>query len=433
MSNDASTSAGTRTDTSMCLASAKHIALVPAAGIGQRFGAALPKQYSLLNGRSMLAHTVAGLLEFSVFDAVCVVVCPSDTLAQVALAALACPRLHISYVGGSSRVLTVSQALAHLEALGALPDAWVWVHDAARPGFTRPALDRLHAALQHGQAAILALPVADTVKRVATVNGFIHSAGTLDRSQLWLAQTPQVAQLGVLSRALSKAVAQSEVLTDEASALELSDITVHVVEGSCGNFKVTTPEDAVMMEYTMQVTPLGLTSGSAEWAAPNPRTRHSALRVGEGMDVHALVPGRPLVLGGVTVPHTHGLLGHSDADALCHALTDALLGAAGLGDIGRMFPDTDAHYAGADSTLLLSQAYAAVRAAGWRLVNADATIIAQSPKLASYMPAMQARLAQVLHCEAAQLNVKAKTNESLGFLGRKEGIECRVTVLLEEA
>jgi 2-C-methyl-D-erythritol 2,4-cyclodiphosphate synthase len=157
------------------------------------------------------------------------------------------------------------------------------------------------------------------------------------------------------------------------------------------------------------------------------------LRIGEGWDTHALVSGRPLVLGGVTIPHTHGLLGHSDADALAHAITDALLGAAALGDIGQLFPDTAPEYKGADSMLLLAAAYARVRAAGWQLVNLDSTIVAQAPKMAPHIPAMRARLAEVLGVDAAQVNVKAKTAEKMGPVGEGRAIEAHAVCLLQRA
>jgi 2-C-methyl-D-erythritol 2,4-cyclodiphosphate synthase len=155
-----------------------------------------------------------------------------------------------------------------------------------------------------------------------------------------------------------------------------------------------------------------------------------ALRIGEGWDVHQLVEGRPLVLGGITVPHTHGLLGHSDADALLHALTDALLGAAGLGDIGRHFPDTDAAFKGADSAVLLAEAARRVRAEGWEVVNVDSTIVAQAPKLAPHIPSMRGRIAQVLGIEPERVNVKAKTAEKMGPVGEKKAIEARAVCLL---
>ena len=157
------------------------------------------------------------------------------------------------------------------------------------------------------------------------------------------------------------------------------------------------------------------------------------MRVGEGWDIHQLLLGRPLILGGVTIPHSHGLLGHSDADALLHAITDALLGAAGLGDIGRHFPDTDAAFAGADSTLLLRAAYERVQAAGWRLVNIDSTVIAQAPKLAPYIDAMRARIAAALGVAAGAINVKAKTAEKLGPVGEGRAIEARAVCLLARA
>ena len=163
---------------------------------------------------------------------------------------------------------------------------------------------------------------------------------------------------------------------------------------------------------------------------PNDTPALPLFRIGEGWDIHALVPGRPLVIGGVRIPHTHGLLGHSDADVLLHAITDALLGAAGLGDIGRHFPDTDARFKGADSAALLAEAARRVRAAGWHVGNVDSTVVAQAPRLAAHMPAMVARIAEVLGLECAQVNVKAKTAERLGSVGQGAGIEARAAVLL---
>jgi len=154
------------------------------------------------------------------------------------------------------------------------------------------------------------------------------------------------------------------------------------------------------------------------------------MRIGQGYDVHALVPGRPLVIGGVRIEHHSGLLGHSDADVLLHAITDAILGAAGLGDIGRLFPDTDPAYRGADSAVLLQEAMRRAREQGYQIGNVDATVVAQEPKLAQHLPQMITRIAQALQCEPAQVNLKAKTNERLGYLGRGEGIEAQAVVLL---
>lgn len=171
----------------------------------------------------------------------------------------------------------------------------------------------------------------------------------------------------------------------------------------------------------------GRTISGGDNAAMNPLP---SLRIGEGWDTHQLVTGRPLILGGITIPHTHGLLGHSDADALAHAITDALLGAAALGDIGKLFPDTAAEFKGADSMVLLAEAYRRVREAGWQLVNLDATIVAQAPKIAPHIPAMRERLAAVLGVDAGQLNVKAKTAEKMGPVGEGRAIEARAVCLL---
>ena len=157
----------------------------------------------------------------------------------------------------------------------------------------------------------------------------------------------------------------------------------------------------------------------------------SKIRVGQGFDVHALVPGRKLLIGGVEIPHPSGLLGHSDADVLLHAITDALLGAAGLGDIGRLFPDTDAQFKDGDSLKLLQQAVARVQAAGWRVVNVDCTVIAQRPKIAPHVPAMQAAIARVLGITPSEVNIKGKTTEWLGFTGRGEGIAAQAVALLQ--
>lgn len=157
---------------------------------------------------------------------------------------------------------------------------------------------------------------------------------------------------------------------------------------------------------------------------------NARIRIGEGWDIHALVPGRPLILGGVRLAHSKGLLGHSDADALAHAVTDALLGAAGLGDIGRMFPDTDARHAGADSLLLLAQAVQRVREQGWEIANVDATVVAQEPRLAAHMPEMARRLAQAMGIDATQVNVKAKTAEKMGPVGQGQAIEARAVALI---
>ncbi|RPH39827.1 MAG: 2-C-methyl-D-erythritol 2,4-cyclodiphosphate synthase, partial [Burkholderiales bacterium] len=210
------------------------------------------------------------------------------------------------------------------------------------------------------------------------------------------------------------------LVTDEASAIEATGRTPLLVQGSRGNFKVTTMDDLHAMRARLGASPPSPDEGPP-W------------RIGQGWDVHALVPGRPLVIGGTTVPHHSGLLGHSDADVLLHAITDALLGAAGLGDIGRHFPDTDPRFAGADSRVLLRESLVRVRAAGWVPVNLDCTVIAQAPRLAPHVPAMVEAIAADLGLPQSDVNVKAKTAERLGYAGRGEGISAQAVVMLRRA
>jgi 2-C-methyl-D-erythritol 4-phosphate cytidylyltransferase/2-C-methyl-D-erythritol 2,4-cyclodiphosphate synthase len=392
----------------------RHFAVVPAAGIGTRLGADRPKQYLELEGGTVLEHTVAVLEACDWIDTVLVVVAPDDVVAA-GLAGLAGPRVAVAPVGGATRRASVIGGLRALaERFGARHGDWVWVHDAARPGVEPLALARLLEALRDEPiGALLALPVADTVKR----GGSGRSVATVSRDGLWTAQTPQVFGHAMLLAALER----HHDVTDEASAIEATGRSPTLVLGTRRNFKVTTMDDLQAMREA-----LGARPRTAAASAP-------AIRIGQGWDVHALVPGRALVIGGVAIPSARGLLGHSDADVLLHAITDALLGAAALGDIGRHFPDTDARFAGADSRVLLREAVSRVRAAGWAPGNLDCTIVAQAPRMAPHVPAMVEAIAADLGVPAGQVNVKAKTSERLGFAGRGEGIEAHATVLLVAA
>ena len=384
---------------------------MPAAGVGSRLGADRPKQYLDLDGATMLERTVQVLLACPWIERLLVVISPEDDVAR-GLAGLKDGRIRMAARGGATRRASVLGGLLELaEQFGARDHDWVWVHDAARPGVDAASLNRLHEALATERiGALLALPVADTVKR----GGNQRSLQTIDREGLWLAQTPQVFGLGRLREALQR----HHSVTDEASAIEANGLSPALVAGNLRNFKVTTMNDLQAMRASLAL--------SRESAA-------ARFRIGQGWDVHALVPGRALLIGGVTVPFERGLLGHSDADVLLHAITDALLGAAALGDIGRHFPDTDARFAGADSRVLLREALVRVRAAGWVPGNVDCTVVAQAPKLAGHIPAMVAAIAADLGIEPSQVNVKAKTAEKLGFAGRGEGIEAHATVLLVAA
>jgi 2-C-methyl-D-erythritol 4-phosphate cytidylyltransferase / 2-C-methyl-D-erythritol 2,4-cyclodiphosphate synthase len=381
-------------------------AIVPAAGSGRRLGLATPKQYLHLGDRTILQWTVDTLCACSWIQTILVVVAPDDQIAEDLLREH--PRVRVCKVGGQTRRDSVRGALACLDQVA--DQDWILVHDAARPALTTQLLNRLKEGVKNDPVGgLLALPIADTVKRQAPA--LLHrSADTVDRDGLWQAQTPQVFRRGLLQKALD----QAPSATDEASAIESLGQQPLLILGARENFKVTTLEDYALMQQLL----------TAATAKP-------VFRIGQGYDVHALVPGRRLLLGGVEIASDLGLLGHSDADVLTHALIDALLGAAALGDIGQHFPDHDSRYAGADSLQLLSETLVKVRVAGYVPVNIDATVIAQTPRLASYIEAIIASLRRVCVMPAGSINVKAKTNENLGFEGRSEGIVAQVVVLIE--
>jgi 2-C-methyl-D-erythritol 4-phosphate cytidylyltransferase/2-C-methyl-D-erythritol 2,4-cyclodiphosphate synthase len=388
---------------------ARCYALVPCAGSGERASTGGPKQYAELAGRSVVAHTLAALKQVRRISATLVVLAPGDTRFESAAPAF---EGYVERVGGGTRAASVRAGLAALERQGAQRQDWVLVHDAARCLVEPAWIDRLiDACIDDAVGGLLAMPLADTLKQA---DDDARASATVDRRGKWMAQTPQMFRLGALAEALDHA---GDAVTDEASAIEASGQAPRLVPGDADNFKLTWPDDFARAERVLAAR----------------RGGSMTMRIGEGWDVHALVAGRPLVLGGVTVPHDKGLDGHSDADALAHAITDALLGAAGLGDIGRHFPDTDASFKGADSMALLAEAARRVREAGYRIGNVDSTVVAQAPKLAPHIPAMRARLADVLGLASDQVNVKAKTAEKMGPVGELKAIEARATCLLWQA
>lgn len=401
-------------------------ALVPCAGTGSRAGTAAPKQYATVAGRPLVAHTLDALAQVDRLAATLVVLSPEDSDFDRELPGFAGERRWVARVGGASRAETVANGLAELRARGAQPQDWVLVHDAARCLLLAAWVDRLiDACINDEVGGLLALPLADTLKSEAL--GRVQA--TVDRQGKWAAQTPQMFRLGMLGPALQAALASGLAITDEASAVEALGQAPKLVPGDLENLKVTWPGDFALAERLLAGR-AGDRAQDREQAMTDLKNKPPQLRIGEGWDTHALVTGRPLMLGGVHIPHSHGLLGHSDADALAHAITDALLGAAALGDIGQLFPDNSAEFKGADSMLLLARAYAHVQAAGWQIVNIDSTIVAQAPKMAPHIPAMRARLAQALGIDAAQVNVKAKTAEKMGPVGEGLAIEARAVCLL---
>lgn len=395
----------------------KFFAVVPAAGSGSRFGGEVPKQYARLGGVPVLNRTVRTLLAEPRIERVYVTVAADDKRAADLLAhEVASGRVKVIASGGETRARTVRNALTAVTGGGAKNDDWVLVHDAARPGLDAAALARLIDTVKdHAVGGLLAVPVADTIKREIKAEEAAHKQveSTVYRTGLWQAQTPQMFRVGLLVQALNEALQDEAEPTDEAQAIERSGHAPLLVPGTRNNFKITVQEDLDAMEKLMGTV------------TPN-------IRVGEGFDVHALVPGRKLIIGGVEIAHPTGLLGHSDADVLLHTITDALLGAAGLGDIGKHFPDTAKEFEGADSLKLLAQAYQRVQDAGWVLVNLDATIIAQAPKMAPHIPKMVDRIAKALDVEPEQINIKAKTTEKLGFAGRQEGIAAQAVAMISK-
>ena len=289
---------------------------------------------------------------------------------------------------------------------------YVLIHDGARPYVkTKVIKSTLDHTLQTG-AAVAAVPVKDTIKMVGP-----DGITTPDRKNMFAAQTPQGFEVGLLRKAYELAAVQGFVGTDDAQLVERMGHPVALAQGDYTNIKITTPEDLPPRSTT-----------------DSPATSRNALTgnclAGIGFDVHALVEGRPLILAGITIPFEKGLLGHSDSDVLTHAIMDALLGAAGLGDIGKHFPDTDNAYKGISSMTLLKQVVSLLDERGLKLVNLDATIIAQRPKMAPYHEAMIHSLAITLGCGADQLNLKATTTEKLGIPGREEGIAAEAICIL---
>jgi 2-C-methyl-D-erythritol 4-phosphate cytidylyltransferase/2-C-methyl-D-erythritol 2,4-cyclodiphosphate synthase len=374
-------------------------AIIAAGGRGLRFGGAEPKQLLTLAGEPILKRSVDAYLSCElVSDLVIALPAPLARVPPEYLQHASKPVIVVE--GGERRRDSVANAFAHVPARADV----VVVHDAARPLISDVVIRRTIEAAKESGAAIAAIAARDTVKRVGT-GGVI--AETLPREQIFFAQTPQAFRVAVLRDAL----AQAGDATDEAMLAERAGHPVRVVEGDVRNLKITTPDDLATAQRLLAST-------------------MPMLRIGNGYDLHRLVEGRPLILGGVTIPFEKGLDAHSDGDAVAHALTDAVLGAAGAGDIGRHFPDSDAAWKGADSLDLLRRAVSLVRAGGYALVNADVVVIAQRPKLLPYVDAIRANLARALAADVSQISVKGKTNEGVDSMGAGESIAVHAVALL---
>jgi 2-C-methyl-D-erythritol 4-phosphate cytidylyltransferase/2-C-methyl-D-erythritol 2,4-cyclodiphosphate synthase len=376
------------------------IALVVAAGRGTRLGGPLPKQYLPLAGQPLLRHSLEALQRHPAVGAVRVVYNPDDgALYEAAARGL---DLLPPVPGGAARQDSVRRGLESLEALA--PER-VLIHDGARPFLDRDTIDRVLDALDRAPGAIPALPLRDTVKRGEAG----RVVATLDRAALWRAQTPQGFHYRPILAA-HRAAAGSD-LSDDAAVAERAGLAVELVAGSEENFKVTTSDDLLQAERLLAA-------------------RQGDIRTGQGFDVHAFGPGDHVWLCGIKIPHRQGLVGHSDADVGLHALTDAILGALGAGDIGMHFPPSDPQWRGAPSHRFLRHAADLVAAAGGSIAHVDVTLICEQPKIGPHRDAMVTRIAEILAIAPRRVSVKATTTEKLGFTGRGEGMAAQAVATL---
>ena len=372
----------------------KAAAIIVAAGSGSRLGGAKPKQFQPICGKPMLLWSVEAMLRCNKIAAIAVVV-PAQQQHRVRSMLPHSWSIHV-VAGGATRTDSVRAGLDVLDPIN--PDH-VLIHDAARPGLALDVIEELLAALNDADAACPALPVADALKRTDTLQ-------TVDRDGLVRVQTPQAFRWPAIIRAYASAPASA---VDDLALLEGTGAKITLTPGRQALMKVTYPEDFALAEKII---------GSP------------ALRLGTGFDVHGFEPGDAVILCGVRIPHTKKLEGHSDADAAWHALTDAILGALALGDIGDHFPPSDPQWKGAASRLFLQHAVKLANDRGYHIANADITILAERPKISPHREAMRLATAEAMNVSLDTVSVKATTTEKLGFVGREEGIAAQASVLL---
>lgn len=381
-------------------------AIIAAAGSGTRMKSDISKQFISVGGIPVIVRTLSAFDAADEIDEVIVVTKSEDIPTILDMTKKYNIKKVVSVIcGGETRQASVRLGLEEIK--GEL----VLIHDGARPFVTPEQINSVAMALYDTDAAALGTPVKDTLKEV-TADGFI--SGTHDRSSLYSIQTPQGFKSNTLRFAHKTAEINNISVTDDCALCENIGIKIKIIEGSSSNIKITTPDDLSLAE--------GIIKG---------RQGDKKMRVGFGYDVHKLVNDRALIIGGVEIPYEFGLLGHSDADVLLHAIMDAMLGAAALGDIGKHFPDTDDKWKGADSRKLLSAVADLLKDKGASVINIDATIIAQSPKMAPHIPQMVEEVSNVLNIPKECINIKATTTEKLGFCGRGEGIAAEAVCSIE--
>lgn len=378
------------------------VAILVAAGRGERLGGELPKAFVDLGGKSLLRRSAEALSASDEIGAL-IVVAPPGFEFQARNETASTGKLRAVVRGGKTRQDSVRAGLRKTQPR----DRVVLVHDAARPFVDESVIARVIAGVRDHGAAIPVVPVVDTIKKVQ--GGRVGA--TVDRAVLGAAQTPQGFNRSALLRAYARAARARVALTDEAMAMERESHPVAAVAGSAENFKITTKDD--LDRARRSLAPVG-----------------GAMRVGHGFDLHRLVPKRPLMLGGVRVPAPVGLEGHSDGDVLLHALCDALLGASAQGEIGSLFPSSDPALRGVASSRFVAEAVSRLRRARFSIVNLDATLIAERPRLSRHLAAMKKNIASLLHLEPDQVSIKVKSADALGAVGRGEGIAAHVLALL---
>lgn len=369
-----------------------------------------PKQYRQMGSSTVLAHTVQCFDSHAlVSDIVVVIHKDDDRLCASALANIHSDKILNIVKGGASRQNSVFEGLKSIKPLK--PD-YVLVHDGVRPFVSHGTIERVIEALASHKAVLPALPIVDTLKRVehTQMHGNIIRE-TVDRSQLWAAQTPQGFQFDALFDAHNLTEVNS--FTDDCAIMEWQGHDVHVVEGNVENFKITTADDIDEANRRMSETTIMET------------------RVGNGFDVHAFEDGNAVILGGVSIPHTKKLKGHSDADVGLHTITDAIYGALADGDIGSHFPPSDPKWKGAASDQFLIHACEQVKARGGRIVHLDLTLMCEAPKIGSHRDAMRETIARICSLPLSRIAVKATTTEQLGFTGREEGIAAMATATIQ--
>lgn len=381
-------------------------AVIVAAGTGTRAAGldGLPKQYRALAGRAVLAHTLAVFLDHPAIERVVCVIHPDhgDLYGEAIAGLAASPKLVAAAIGGATRQVSVHRGLA---ALAGDPPDLVLVHDAARPFLTAAVIDRTIATLAVSEAALVAVRLVDTLKKADAADVVVD---TVPRDGMWAAQTPQGFGFATLLAAHARAEREGRTeFTDDAAVAEWAGIPVRLVEGDRGNTKITTGEDLAEAERRMTLDRLAALAD---------------VRVGWGYDVHSFEPGDHVTLCGVKIPHVAKLNGHSDADVALHALTDAILGALGDGDIGAHFPPSDPQWRGCDSAVFVRDALERLKRRGGMLAHVDISLVAEAPKIGPHREVMREKVAAICGISVDRVGVKATTNEKLGFVGRREGI-----------